>query len=151
MPGSKPGERRGGRQKGGRNKSTIQKALIAEREIEKAKGSHRKLAKEYLQDFLPVLAGMAAYYQPLPAGMTAPPGREPNEDKFQKWFGLVLDTASKLAPYESPTFRAVVIAPPPQDPRGKVTRFTLEVFEHSGRAPIPTGGNGKIVEHEAGS
>ena len=108
--GSKPGERRGGRLKGTRNRATIEKARIAELEIDKAKETGRKLAKEYLQDFLPVLAGMAATYQPLPPGMIAPNGRQPDDAKFEKWLNYVIDVAAKLAPYESPTFRAVVVA-----------------------------------------
>lgn len=146
MPrGASKGERRGGRAKGTPNKATLERALIAEQEIERAKSSGRKLAKEYLQEFLPVLAGMAAHYQPLPTGMPIPEGRAPNEAKFEKWFGYVLETASKLAPYESPTFRAIVVAPPPpQNKGGRVTVFTLTIFdeEHGQPPPAPL-----VVEH----
>lgn len=110
----KGGARPGAGAPRGPRKATLEKALIAEREIQGAKASGRKLAKEYLQEFLPVLAGMTAYYQPTFPGM-AQQNSNGNEAKFEKWYGYLLDTATKLAPYESPTFRAVQVSMTPGD------------------------------------
>src|SRR5262249_43413537 len=71
--GAKPGERRGGRLKGSRNKATIERALIAERVANEAKMAGKKLAKEVLDQFMVLFAGMAAYYQPKPV-----PGMQQN-------------------------------------------------------------------------
>lgn len=143
MPrGASKGERRGGRAKGTLNRTTIERALLAEKELEAAKASGRKLAKEWMQEFLPVLAGMTAFYQPTFPGMQQ---QNPNgsEDKFEKWYGLFLDTATKLAPFESPTFRAVMVAPPPPPKGGgRITQFTLTIFDEQHEQPAPL-----IVEH----
>ena len=40
--GSKPGERRGGRKKGSLNKATIERALMAEREVANANETRQK-------------------------------------------------------------------------------------------------------------
>jgi hypothetical protein len=37
--------------------------------------------------------------------------------------------AKALAPYQSPTFRAVVVAPAPVQQSERVTRFTLSIFD----------------------
>ena len=141
----KGGARPGAGAPRGPRKATIEKALIAEREIEGAKASGRKLAKEYLQEFLPVLAGMAAWYQPTFPGMVQQ-NQHGDEAKFEKWYRLFAETATRLAPFESPTFRAVMVAPPPpQKPgAGRVTVFTLTIFdeEHGQQPPAP-----KVVEH----
>ena len=142
--GASKGERRGGRAKGTPNKATVERALIAEQEIEKAAASGRKLAKEWMQEFLPVLAGMTAYYQPTFPGMTQQ-NANGDPDKFEKWYGHFLKTATELAPFESPTFRAVMVAPPPpQKSGGRVTVFTLTIFdEQHGQQPTPP----QTIEH----
>lgn len=113
MPaGAKPGERRGGRAKGVKNKGEIQKAILAERAIANAKASGRKLAVEHMQDYIGVLAGMAAYYQPTFPGMSQQnPHGDPAE--FERWFGPFLDLAKALANYESPKMRDVMITAVP--------------------------------------
>lgn len=157
MPrGAKPGERRGGRSVGTRNKATIEKALIAEEVTKRATMEGRKLGKEVLDEFMSVFAAMAAVNQPRPSRQ--PDGTVKleggNIEEFEKWARLAVDVAAKLTPYQSPTFRAVVIAPPPPPRGGTRKRFTLTIFEGSGRAPAhspaqieakankPTGGNG---------
>lgn len=107
MPrGAKPGERRGGRAIGVLNRGTIEKAIKAERVIANAKASGGKLAVEHMQDFIGVLAGMAAYYQPTFPGMkqSNPFG---NDKEFERWFRCFLDLAKTLAPFESPTMRSI--------------------------------------------
>lgn len=136
MPaGSKPGERRGGRPKGVPNKKTIERleaerierqvqselarrlkdADRAEKALEAAKARGKKLAKDVLAELMEAFYGVAAMYQPIPAGQIIPPGRTPNEDKFEKWGRLTGEIAGKLAPFQSPTFRAIqVVAPTPE-------------------------------------
>ncbi len=127
--GARPGERRGGRHKGVPNRATIEKAKVAELALAEAKAQGRKLAKDVLEDFMHLFAGMAAHYQPIPEGQAVPPGRAPHEGKFGEYSRLAVDCAHKLAPYQSPTFRAIVIAPPPEDRGEDRKRFTLTIFE----------------------
>jgi hypothetical protein len=153
MPRAVKGQRFGGRLKGVPNKATIERALLAERAIAEAKANAKPLAREVLDQFMQLFAGMAAHHQPMPAGQMAPPDRNPDETKFEKWARLAVQCAKDLAPYQSPTFRAIVVAPTPESPRGKITRFTLEIFDRTGRGPIKgangAAGNGKVIEHEA--
>jgi hypothetical protein len=62
-----------------------------------------------------LFAGMAAHFQ------NAPPGAAPNphadEDKFWKCSEAAIDCAAKLAPYQSPTFKAVAVMSPPTPSR----------------------------------
>lgn len=134
----KPTGRRRGRPEGAKSKSTIERELKAARDAEAAVNSGRKLGKEVLDEFMHLFAGMAAAYQPLPPGTEAvPQGREPNEGKFEKYARLAVQCARDLAPYQSPTFRAIMTAPPPPtnpNQPGLRKRFTLTIFEH-GAAP----------------
>jgi hypothetical protein len=57
--GSKPGERRGGRKKGSLNKATIERALMAEREVANANETRQKLAKDHLEELVNFYARMA--------------------------------------------------------------------------------------------
>ena len=114
----------------GPSKATIERTLIAERITGEASMAGKKLAKEVLDDFMNLFAGMAAVYQPLAPGHIARPGTAPDEAKFEKYARLTVETARALAPFQSPTFRAIVIAPPPPE-RGMVRkRFTLHVFDN---------------------
>jgi hypothetical protein len=134
MPLAQKGQRFGGRAKGVPNKKTIERAQMAERALTQVPG--RKMAKEVLDEFMIVFAGMAAAYQPLPPGsQQTKPGADAN--LFEKWARLAVETAAKLAPYQSPTFRAIVVAPPPaeKDKDSEVKRFTLTVFEGGRRLP----------------
>jgi hypothetical protein len=97
------GARPGAGRPEGPSKATIERALIAERAVENAKGAGRKLAKEILDDFMNRFAKMAEKYQNQPKA----------EDKFEKWARLTVDTATRLAPFQSPTFRAVAVTVPP--------------------------------------
>ena len=131
--GAKPGERRGGRVAGTLNKATIQKALIAERTAADARTQGRKLAKDVLDDLMQIFMGVAAAYQFVPPGAMDKNGNpippRGNGAEFEKWARLTVETAKALANYQSPTFRAIVVAPPPEE-KGEIRkRFTLTVFE----------------------
>jgi hypothetical protein len=115
--GSAPGERRGGRQKGTLNKSTVKNLRAAEHAIVEAHQSGKKLAKEVLEDFMHLFAGVAASCQPLPEGASAPVGHKTDEVRFERYARLAIEAAKELAKYQSPTFKAVaVMLPPPQNP-----------------------------------
>jgi hypothetical protein len=129
---AKGGARRGAGRPRGPSKATLEKALIAERTVSEAKAAGKKLAKEVLEDFMLLFAGMAADFQ------IGPPGAAPNlradENKFWKFAEAAIDCAHKLAPYQSPTFRAVVVAPGPDPNQSEKTmRIRLKIFDHDGR------------------
>jgi hypothetical protein len=114
--------------------ATIEKALIAQRTIDNAQANGQKLAKEVLEDFMNLFAGMAAYYQP-----TTPEAprqnNNANPETFEKWAIHAVDAARMLAPYQSPTFRSVMVAPAPNANAGRrQTKFTLTIFQDSGHA-----------------
>jgi hypothetical protein len=136
--GAKPGERRGGRQKGTPNRATVQKQLIAaqiaERTVADARTAGRKLAKEVLENFMFGFADLAEHYKPTPE--VERPNPHADEDKFAQYAELAIDCAKALAPYQSPTFRAVVVAPA-VEPKEKRIRFTLNIFDHDGRELPP--------------
>jgi hypothetical protein len=99
--GSKPGERRGGRKKGSLNKATIERALMAEREIATASETRQKLAKDHLEELVDFYARMSI--------------SEP--DEVEKWSKLRMEAASRLAPYQSPKLGVVMIEPPSEQDR----------------------------------
>lgn len=116
------GHRTGGRQRGTPNKSTQERleaervALQAQKEVDKARQAHTKLGKDVLEEFMKTFAGMAAYHQPVPEGVVAPPGRMPDEGKFLTYAKLTVETARDLANFQSPRFRAISIMTPPANP-----------------------------------
>jgi len=125
-PGTTGGARPGaGRPRGVRNKATIEKALIAEQVVARAEMTGRKLAKEVLDEFMHLFAGMAASTQPLPPGMPVPSGRAPDEAKFEKYARLAIQCAKDLAAYQSPTFRAIAVTSDVAD-KGGAIRFVVE-------------------------
>jgi hypothetical protein len=120
------GRKSGGRRRGTPNKATTERALIAARTVADAKAAGKKLAKEILEDFMLLFAGMAAHFQPAPP--SAAPNPHADEDNFWKCSEAAIDCADKLAPYQSPTFKAVAVVPPPapspvQLERGHITRL----------------------------
>lgn len=131
--GSSPGERRGGRGKGTPNKKTVERQMVSQWVDERTKPKH-KLAKEVMEDFMMYFARRAAQFQPLnPDGSVNPTA---NDSKFMELGKLACEVAAKLAPYQSPTFRAITVAPaPPTGGRGdpQAKRFTLAVFDLDGR------------------
>jgi len=165
MPrGSLPGERRGGRPPGAKNKSTRERereqswiaagrvptdaipismrdtsmmpALAAAERIDKID----PLAREVLNTFMKIYMGRAAFFQPKPK--VNEEGKQigdsnPNADEplFNAYATRAVDTAAKLAPYQSPQYRAIFVAPPPAQTNGSKKRYTLTVIDNNnGRA-----------------
>lgn len=139
--------KRRGRKKGTPNKKTLERleqeridrvvaAEVAQKigDEEKARelvtavrSANRRLAKDVLAEMMGVFYGLAAMTQPVPAGQPIPPGRSPSEAQFEKWARLAVDSAAKLAPYESPTFKAVAIISNTDIPDGPgPVRFIVE-------------------------
>ncbi len=134
MPrGSKPGEKRGPGRKGIPNKSTIEKHLKIAQELARQAGQpHKRLAKEVLEDFMHLTAGMAALYQPTAPGQ--PINAYANEEKFWQAANACREFAKALAPYQSPTFRAITVSAPP-DERSKAPVLDLQA-----------NGDGKVID-----
>jgi hypothetical protein len=104
-PGPSKGERRGGRAPGTPNRATVERLIEAERANAVAQKERRKLGKEILDDFMQLFARMAAFYQPTPPSAAV---KNPNADEttFLIYAKLAVDTAYKLAEFQSPKFRA---------------------------------------------
>lgn len=122
-----------GRKKGQRNKATIERELRqaqeAERKVEEARTSGRRLAKDMLDDFMHKFAQVAASFQPVPANTDPPEGVTPNPNEFERWAKLAVECAKALAKYQSPTFQAIMVAPAPNSTGEPRKRFTLTIFE----------------------
>jgi hypothetical protein len=65
------------------------------------------------------------------AALAEKPGNaREHEARFARFARYAIDCAHKLAPYQSPTFRAIQIAPPQNEQLNKVTRFRLTIFDN---------------------
>lgn len=139
--GSRPNS---GRRKGVPNKATVERlerekiteqaaAAVAEslgitdsvaaRAIEKATRG-KSLAKEELEEILPIVKGFVAYFQRQTVDL-APDGsmimlENGQMKEFKEWLDRYIQTCFKLADFQSPRFRAIVVAagPTPGDNTG---------------------------------
>lgn len=117
---AKGGKRNGaGRPKGSPNKRTIEREDLAT-QIAVRDLRSKPLAKELIETFMHIAAGYASTYQP----------REGNDRSsmqlFEKWARLAVSWACDLAPYQSPTFRAIIVAPNEAPSRGAEVLHTME-------------------------
>src|SRR5437773_341903 len=122
MPrGSKAGERRGGRKRGTPNRKTVERQLVAQRLLQglpagDIEGAARPLAKDVLAHWIAWAHSRARYW------------RNRNAAKCGQYVEIAAGLAKALAPFESPTYRAIVMTPPP--PAAEETkRFTLKIFD----------------------
>jgi hypothetical protein len=101
-----------GRLHGSLSRRTLEKreyeARIAKNQIADARKRHEKLAKELLSQFMHKFAELAAKFQPTLANGKRNPRWD--EDKYKEWALMAVDVAKALAPYQSPTFKAIRIA-----------------------------------------
>jgi hypothetical protein len=72
----------------------------------------KPLGKETLDTFMTEFAALAEHYRPALPGQRANPNED--EERYLKFARLAVDAATRLAPYQSPTFRAMVLAPAPE-------------------------------------
>ena len=134
--GSRPGS---GRPKGVPNKATIERiarAKITEQIAAEigAPGSAtavamhkamegRRLAKDELEEVVPIIKGVVAHYQRQSMVLdpkTGKPAIRGDLSDFKEWLRLFVDTCFKLADFQSSKFRAVIVSAPSQqqtDPR----------------------------------
>jgi hypothetical protein len=141
------GTKSGGRQKGTLNRATTERAILMQRQVTEAR-TKGKLGKEQLSEIMAIAANLAAYYQPRlvtpkeqrktddkpPAPVLQYRANDPAGERFREYLRLAMDAAKYVAPYESPTFRAIQVAPPPPETVNlgpKVVR--LSIFDHSGK------------------
>lgn len=112
--GARPG---GGRPKGIPNKATMERALIAEQVMDRAKMSGKKLGKEMIEEFAVLFGGIMARYQPqqIP-GSTELKWEDKAEERFYRYGQLALKAASELASYQSPKVKAIMIHQAPTAP-----------------------------------
>jgi len=135
------GVRYGGRAKGTPNKRT---AELLNGALERGPGA--PLAKEVLEELMLHYLGKARVNMALPGEQETPE----QEAGLQHWGMMAAEVARMLAPYQSPTLKAIMTNPAPQE-AGQVTKFVLSIFERK-RQPIGppdlkliegTKGNGK--------
>ena len=127
------GIRYGGRAKGTPNKRT------AEARLQAMVGVDKPLARDMLEE---IAEGFIAQYRlhvPLP-------GEQPTPDQeagMDRWGKNCAEVCAKLAPYQSPTYKAVFM-PDQHDMGSELTDFWLNVFERP-RKPLllEHKGNGK--------
>jgi hypothetical protein len=149
MPrGSRPGERRGGRQKGAKNKRTVEAELLAQRMLQHAPAGaiqSARLGKEVLEQYMVMFDALAQHYRPIP--------KSPHSDeaKFTKFATAACECAKALAPYQSPTYRAIVVEQP-KSPQGTVLEIRREdlarVLEERGLPPAIFGVDVPMLEVE---
>ena len=104
-----------------------------------------KLCKDILAEAANFCAGMMAYYQPTKDqnGNVVWP-RPDQEEKFLRYMDRACLFAARGAPYQSGTFKAIMLTPPPETKPGDSARvINLTVFE-GGKAVTTT----KVVEDE---
>lgn len=113
---------------------------IVKTEVKQPSSPAQRKAVEVLGEFMEAIRGVAAraqnelaqLYLAQPAALDANSPKElvaehkdwkkkvaALEDKFEKWAELTVMTSSKLAPFENPTFRAVMVSLPAGDQNTK--------------------------------
>jgi len=99
-----------GRKRGSRNKAVIEREILAEQIANRARMNGEKLGKEVLAELMTQFCDMAERARP----KYGPNGKlvDGNERDYERWARLVLLCAKELAPYQSPTFKAVAVASP---------------------------------------
>jgi len=119
------GFKTGGRTRGTKNRKTLERERIAAQLQEGCKtdgavaeliaGASKLLAKNVLEFWVDEFDRLAKYY------------RTRDRERSNRYALLALDAAKALAPYQSPTYRAIMLAPamPEQPPR----RFTLKIHD----------------------
>jgi hypothetical protein len=92
-----------------------------------------------IEDLMNTFVDLAAYYRPTMPGQPEK-NRHADKGEFEKHAIHAFEMAKALAPYQSPTFRAIQIAPPQNEQLNTVTRFRLTIFDN--------GRDVDMIEHE---
>jgi len=119
----KKGERIG-RSKGTPNKRTTEAMERARLDIENATTAgtntaigelRKKLGKDVLEEWMMRFGALANRYEPIGKRVK---GRKPDEAKFLRYAELTVTTAKALADFQSPKFRAIMVAASPDQQPG---------------------------------
>jgi len=116
-----------------------EKTLAAEMVLARWRQEVRPLAKEVLDKFMLTCCVLASKYEPKP-DTPASKLSEKRLAQFERWSKNAMEFAKALAPYQSPTFRAIVVAPAPETGK-KTTRFAFTIFENQR-------GQAQVIEHK---
>jgi hypothetical protein len=143
--GAKPGERRGGRAAGTPNHKVTRRdvaTMARAKAIEEELRSHHpppgtELAKEIMGKFAHNFAALSMKLMPVFKETGEPIFRF--EGHKELWFQMIRftkDFSSDAASYQSPTFRAIAIAPIAADkaPGDDAVVIDLKIFENTGTA-----------------
>jgi hypothetical protein len=136
----------GGRQKGSLNKTTIERRMRALKVLTghiEMPDQGSELAVDVLNRMMRLAEGAASVFRPVTTQEQAA-GKAPNPEgdwqKFGEWYDRTVAAARSLASYQSPTLRAIQIAPPPLVSEGDARKvITLRVFD-GGRLTEPLKG-----------
>jgi hypothetical protein len=104
-----------------------------------------RLGKETLEKFMTLFDDLAEHYRPFPENPRA------DEGKFTKFATAACECAKALAPYQSPTYRAIVIEQPksPQTPVREIRQEDLaRMLEERGLPPAIFGVDVPVLELE---
>src|SRR5262245_54799721 len=121
--GAKPGERRGGRQRGTKNKRTLERERLAAQLLqdtppELLESAASKLGKDILSFWANEFDRLAQYFRE---------GKHADTTLCRQYAEAACAIAARLAPFESPTYRAVLLQPAPSQEN---RRFTLRIHDH---------------------
>jgi hypothetical protein len=141
-PGSKPGERRGGRKAGTPNKRTIDITNPVVAEVRAAEMNLRQANKEYrdsktlLTIGSNLMMGLVAKCREAPRDPVTELPRDPETlQAMFKCFELMMGCAGKLIAHEYPTFKAVHLAIDQGMGNSDRTKtIELKIFEDTGTA-----------------
>ena len=130
-------ERRGGRKKGSKNKITLERQMrsvqVAARHQGK-EGEAPQLGKDVIDYFMAIATRYAKAYEPSDNDLSYSPDpavqdmRDWKRNQFKGWARLAVSWAADLAPYQSPTYRAISISHKDEieEDRGTTVIHTIE-------------------------
>jgi hypothetical protein len=102
--------------------------------IKKAMAGNR-LAVDEMKEILPIVKNVLAHFQRQvmkkePDGTLRITG---DLTEFKEWLKIFADIGFRLADFQSPKFRAVMVAPTPEGPSEQRKRFVLTIFDNPQR------------------
>jgi hypothetical protein len=123
------------------NRATREQQLVAARALDNAqKPGAKPLGKEVLEEMMFIAKSATSSFQPITkemaeranaAGQASVKERAGDMEKFGQWWDRTCYAAKELSKYQSPTYRAIMVAPAPetnQPERRKV--FQLTIFDN---------------------
>jgi len=99
-------------------------------------GDMPDLAKDVIEQFMQIAVQYARHYALKEEDLdhsdakAVQAKREWKQSKFQDWARLAVSWAADLAPYQSPTFRAISISPHPDDNQPDRGTRVLHTLDH---------------------